>query len=311
MPRASQVHQNQALENISIAYKNGDLVADLLSPMVPVQHESDLYYQFSRDSLNLPETARADGAEAQQADFSLSTSTYVVQEHALKKLVTDRSRENADKALNLDVMAVEHLTNLIKTRAEVELAGLVSSGTAWANVTSLTSTFAWSANTTLSDPLLFADSAASTIARASGTLPNMCLVDDPTFRAAKEHVSIVDRIKYTSAQSVGEDLLAKLFGVDKLLVGRGIRNTGAEGLADATGNSWIWTDMALFVHAETAPGLMKPSALYTFTLAQGNPVTVKKWREDNLGGDMIEVSRMYQHVSPMSAAGYLIVNTVQ
>lgn len=122
MPLPSKVHQNQALENISIAYKNGDLIADELCPMVPVQHESDSYYVFSRDSLNLPETARADGAEANQADFSLSTATYRVQEHSLKRLVTDRSRKNADPALDLDVMAVEHLTNLIKVRQEVELA---------------------------------------------------------------------------------------------------------------------------------------------------------------------------------------------
>lgn len=311
MPRPSQVHQNQALENISIAYKNGDLIADRLCPEVPVQHESDSYYIFSRDSLTLPETARADGAEANQADFSLSTATYRVQEHALKKLVTDRSRENADPALDLDVMAVEHLTNLIKVRQELELASLVGSGTAWANTTSLTSTFAWSANTTLSDPLLFADSAATTIARTAGVLPNRCLINDPTFRAAKEHVSVVDRIKYTSAESVGETLLAKLFGVGELLVGRGVRNTGAEGLADATANSFIWTDLALFCYAEPSPGLMKPSALYNFTLKQGNPVSVKKWREDNLNGDMVEVSKMYQQVAPLSGAGYLINDTVQ
>lgn len=311
MPLPSQVHQNQALENISIAYKNGDLIAQDLCPMVPVPHESDAYYVYSRDMLVLPQTGRAPGAEANQASFSLSTATYQCEEHALKDVISDRARNNADKALNLEADAVEHLTNLILMRQEAELVDLIGSGTSWANTTSLTSTFAWSANTTLSNPIQFVDSATTVILRSCGMRPNVIAFNDPTFRAAKEHVSVVDRIKYTSAESVSEQLLAKLFSIDKLLVARGIRNTGAEGNADNTANSYLWTDLAWVGHVEMNPGLRKPSALYNFTLKQGNPVKVTQWREDALGGDAVEVSKIYQQVSPMSAAGYLINDTVQ
>lgn len=311
MPLPSSVHQDQALENVSVAYKNGDLIASELCPMVPVNHESNKYYVYSRDQLVLPQTRRAAGAEANLASFSLSTSTYKLQEEALKDVISDRARANADPALNLEVDCVEHLTNLILMRQEVDLAGLVAFTGTWANVTSLTSTFAWSANTTLSNPILFVDSAASAIMQASGLKPNVVAINDPTFRAAKEHVSVVDRIKYTSAESVGEDLLAKLFNVDKLLVARGIQNSGAEGLADATVNSWIWTDVAWVGYVENNPGLKKPSALYNFTMKQGNPVKVLRWREDKLEGDAIQVSKLYQQQVAFSAAGYLIFNTVQ
>lgn len=311
MPLPSQVHQDQALENVSIAYKNGDLIAQDLCPMVPVNHESNRYYVYSRDQLVVPETGRAAGAEANRATFSLSTATYKLQEHALKDIITDRARANADQALNLEVDATEHLTNLILMRQEIELRDLIGSGLTWANTTSLTSTFAWSANTTLSNPLLFVDSACSTVIQASGLVPNVCLINDPTFRAIKEHVSVVDRIKYTSAESVGENLIAKLFSVEKLLVGRGIFNSGGEGLADATANTWIWTDLAWIGYVEQNPGLKKPSALYNFTMKAGNPVKVLRWREDNLEGDAIQVSKLFQQQVPMSAAGYMIVNTVQ
>jgi hypothetical protein len=312
MPLPSQVHRDKALENVSVAYKNGDLIADKLCPPVPVQHESDVYYVYSRDQLVVPETARAIGAESNRASFSLSTASYRVQEHALKDIIYDRARKNADPALNLEVDAVEHLSMLIKMREELELANLIATGTAWANVTSLTSTFAWNQNTTLSNPILFADSAAATVIQQSGMVPNRGLINDPTFRAAKEHVSIVDRIKYTSAESVSEDLLAKLMGLPSLLVGRGIFNSGAEGTADATSNSWIWTDMAWFGYVSESAGLKKPSALYNFTLKSGgSTVEVKRWREDAVDGDAVEVRRLFDQQVPMSAAGYLIVNTVQ
>lgn len=311
MPLPSSVHQDAALENISIAYKNGDLIAGDLCPMVPVKHESDKYYVYSRDQLSLPETVRAVAAESNRATFSVSTSTYKVQEHALKDFITDRARENADAALNLEADATEHLTNLILTRQEVDLASLIGSGLAWANTTSLTSTFAWNANTTLSNPLLFVDSATTVVMRASGMKPNTMLINDPTFRAAKEHVNIVDRIKYTSAESVSEDLLAKLFSIEKLLVGRGVINTGEQGLADLTTNTYIWTDLAWVGYVERNPGLKKPSALYNFTLKSGNTVKVTRWREDKLAADAVEVSKLFQQQVPMSAAGYLINDTVQ
>ena len=311
MPLPSSVHQDQALENVSIAYKNGDLIAQDIAPMVPVNHESNKYYVYSRDQLVLPETERAIGAESNRATFSLSTASYKLTEHALKDFITDRARANADAALNLEVDATEHLTMLILMRQEVELANLITPTGTWANTTSLTSTFAWSANTTLSNPILFMDSAATTIMQASGLRPNTLVINDPTFRAAKEHVNIVDRVKYTSLESVSEDILAKLFTVDKLHVGRGIYNSGGEGLADATQNTYIWTDVAWLGYIEKNPGLKKPSAIYNFTMKQGNPVKVMRWREDNLSADAIEVSKLYSQQIVMSAAGYLIYNPVQ
>jgi len=144
-------------------------------------------------------------------------------------------------------------------------------------------------------------------------LPNTVVVNDPTFRAAKEHISIVDRIKYTSTDSVTESLLAKLFNVTNFLVAGGIMNTGNEGIGDTTTNqNFIWTDCAFVAYIEPNPGLKKPSALYQLTKSQfGNPFTVKTWREEERGGDFIEASTMYQHKVVSSDCAALIVNTVQ
>lgn len=310
MPLRAQMHRVAALENISVAFKSEGLIAQQLCPSVPVVHEDDVYFVYSRDSLILPETARANGAESQRASWSISTSSYHLEEHALKDLVTDRDRKNADPAIKLDIDLTEYLTEKILMRREVDLASLVGTAANWANTTSLSSTLAWSANTTLSNPILNADSAAAAILQASGKTPNVCALDDRTFRAAKEHVSVVDRIKYTSAESVSESLLARLLGVPQLLVARGIQNSGPEGLSESM--TFIWTDMAFFAHIEKAPGLKKPSALYCFTQQEGGaPYQVSRWREDALKGDMIEVSTMFQNAAVASACAYLIVNTVQ
>lgn len=310
MPKASTIHVDKTLENVSVAYKSEGLIASRLSPGVPVQHESDRYFVYSKDSLSVPDTIRANGAAANESTFNLSTASYALTEHALKDIVTERDRNNADKAIKLDVDTTEYLTEKILLRREKALATLVHTAANWANITSLTSTFAWSANTTLSNPISFVDSAASVIAQNSGKLPNVVTMDFRTFQAAKEHQSIVDRIKYTSTDSVTESLLAKLFNVSEVLVARGIENTAKEGLADSM--SFIFTDVAFVCYRESSPGLKKPSAFYTFFQSNsGNPFQVRRWMDDERNGEMIEVSSLFQHKPVASDTAYLIVNTVQ
>src|SRR3972149_3641898 len=126
MPLPSQIHRDRPLENISVAFKSDRLIAQELSPSVPVKHESDTYYVHSQDSLILPATLRANGGEANESDWNVSTSSYTLEEHALKKIVTDRDRNNADPPLRMDVDATEYLTEKILLRRETVLAAFVN-----------------------------------------------------------------------------------------------------------------------------------------------------------------------------------------
>ena len=311
MPLNSQVHSSKPLENISVAFANQAFIANMLSPNVPVKHETDTYYVYSKDSLMLPDTLRADWAVSREASFNLSTASYTVKQHSLSDLITERKRQNADPAIDLERDTTEYLTEKIMMRKEYDVLTAIGTKSNWAQEYSLTSTFAWSANTTLSNPIDIALSAGSAIARNSGYLPNVCAIDYGTFLALKKHVSIVDRIKYTQVDSVTESLLARLFEVGKVLVSRAVYNTAEEGMADSM--SFMMTDCAWFGYVAPAPGLKKVSALYTFvtTNANNSPMSVKKWRDDERGGDKVEVSHMYQHKVVASDAAFYIGNTIQ
>jgi hypothetical protein len=185
----------------------------------------------------------------------------------------------------------------------------VTSKANWSQTHSLSATCLWSLNTTLSNPLIDVATATTVIAQASGKKPNVIEMNFGAFVAVKGHVSILDRTKYTSADSISEQMIARLFDLEKVLVGAAIQNESSEGMAAS--NAFLWTDTAFIGYIESAPGLKKVSALWTFRSAQmGNPWTVKKWREEKRAGDMIEVGTMYQHVTPASACGYVICNTL-
>lgn len=308
--RSNQLHRNRPLENISLAYTPEGFIGDLLSPKYMVEHESDTYYVYSKDTMSLPETIRADGAESNRANFNLSTASYQLTEHALHEDITDRQRDNADKAIKLDVDVTEFLTSRILTRRELDLQNIVQTTTSWGNSTSLTSTLAWSANTTTSNPITLIDSVSSVILLNAAKMPNVIAMNDQAFMAAKEHTSIVDRVKYTSMQSVGPDLLARLFNVDKVLVAKVTYNTGDEGVGDTI--SRIWSDTVFVGYIDPTPGLKRISALATFWKKNtGMPWTVKKWREEKLSADRVEVGSMFQNRAISSDCGYIIIDTVQ
>lgn len=310
MPRSSQIHQNRPLENVSIAFQPEGFIGDQLSPMVLVKHDSDTYYVYDKDTMSLPETLRANGAESNKATFNLSTASYLLEKHSLHDDVTDDDRKNSDKAIRLDIDVTEDLTRKIRLRREVDLAALAQTAANFANTTSLTSTFAWSSNSAGSNPITFVDTASSTILLNSGLEPNVVVMNDQTFRAAKEHVSITDRVKYTSADSVTEGMLAKLFNVDTVLVPRVTYNTADEGLTPSL--SRVWNDTVIVAYVERSPGLKRPSAFYTYWQANtGNPFTVKKWRKEELEADRIEVTAKFDNLAPASDCAYLIVDTIQ
>jgi len=141
-------------------------------------------------------------------------------------------------------------------------------------------------------------------------MPNTIMLNNDSFLAAKEHTSIVDRVKYTSQRSVNEAILANLFNVKTLLRAKGVYNNSEEGLDET--NAVIWTDTVFVGYIESAMGLKKLSALGTFWKSNlGAPVMVKKWREEKHSADRIEATAMFENKIIASDCGYLIINTNQ
>lgn len=304
MPRPSEVHVDQALSNISVAYRNDRLIADALIPAVPVVRESDSYFIYSRDNLRLQQTRRADTAQSNVATWHATTSTYRLEEEALHDYVSDRMKANAEPALSLEVDTTEFLTDMIQIRKESDLASLMNTTTNWANSASLSAGLSWTSDTVTSNPIVIINSVSSVLA-TMGKLPNTIALHDRLFRGAQQHQSIRDYIKYTSADSVTPQMLARLFNVDTVLVAGGIYNNTAENVFTTTGLGFIWPQVAWVAYVERAPGLRKLSAMYKFTKT-GSPWEVRRWREEDRKSDAIEVSTMYQFKVVASEAAYLL-----
>lgn len=297
MPLKSQLHVNQLLSNVSVKYANSEYIWDKVFPQVPVIKDTDLYRVYERN-FRVPETKRAAKGVAREFQFDVSTSTYALEQHALKDYVGVDEAENYDQG-SLNVETTENLTDAIYRRIELSVATLFTT-TSWSLNVSLAAANAWTANTTVSDPVPIVDTATSTVIANSGKTTNFMILPRDGYVAAKNHVSVLDRVKYTSSE-VSVAMLAGLFSVPELLVPTAVQDTAAEGVAASI--SAIWGDSAFLGWKPASPGLKVPSCGYIFLRSTPR---VRSWFDDERNATAIEVEIKFQPKVVASLTGYLI-----
>lgn len=297
MPQKSQLHVNQLLSNVSVQYKNSEYIWDKVFPQVPVVKDTDLYRVYDRN-FKVPETKRAPKGVAREFQFEVSTSSYALEQHALKDYVGVDEEENFDQG-SLQVDTTENLTDAIYRRIELSVATLFTT-TSWSLNVSLAAANAFSANTTVSNPIPIYDTAASTIIANTGKTPNYAILPRDGFVAAKNHVSVLDRVKYTSSE-ISQDMLAALFGIGELLVPTAVQDTAAEGVAASISN--FYGAMSFVGWKPSSPGLKTPSCGYTFMRSTPR---VRSWFDQERNATAIEVEIKFQPKVVASLTGYLI-----
>lgn len=297
MPLKSQLHVDQLLSNVSIQYKNANYIAREVFPEVPVKKDSDLYRIYDRD-FRLPETIRSAKGVAREASFNVTTSQYILAQHSLKDYVSDRDAENYDIS-DLRDDTVEFLTDKILLRMEKSVADLMTS-TSWSQGHSLSTAQQWSLDTVTSNPIPQMDTAATVVLEGSGQVVNYAVLPHRTLIAAKNHMSVIDRIKYTSAD-ITPAMIAGLFDLPQLLVGKAVIDSAEQGATASIAALWSDNVFVGFKPGKASP--LVPSAGYIF---RNNLPMTKRWRNEERQSEAIEVNVHYQCKVVASLSGYLL-----
>ena len=312
-PTSSDVHVDAILTNISVAYIQDQkaYIANQVFPTIPVEKQSDKYFLYSKGDWFRDEAQkRAPATESVGSGYSLSTSTYSADVYAFHKDVDDQVRANADSPLNVDRDATEFVTQRMLMLQEIQWTTDFFSTSIWA--TDATPANLWS-DYTASDPIGDVETGKSTILNSTGYLPNTLVLGYDVFRQLRHHPDIVDRVKYTSAENVTEDILARFFGVDRILIARAIRNTANEGAANSF-SSIAGKNAALYYVAPT-PGLLTPSAGYSFAWrgvsdGMGANVGITRFRMPELRADRVEAQMAWDNKVIATDLGYFFPSCV-
>lgn len=261
-PTGAILNIDRPLTNISLAYiQSADaFIADKIFPTVPVEARSDLYYTYTKNDWFRDEAQiRPPGTESAGSGYNLATANYNCDVFAIHKDVNDQDLQNALAPLNLEAEAARFVAQRMMLRREIEWSAAFFTTGIWG--TDNTPGVLWSTYAT-STPLADVETAKRTVLLNTGFMPNVGVMGYDVWIQLLNHPQIVDRIKYTTSDAVTLQILARYFGLDRLYVAQGVKATNVEGGTAAM--AFVQGKHFLVCYVPPAPGLLTPSAGYTF-----------------------------------------------
>ena len=333
-PSPSDVHVNRPLTNISVAYvqANDHFVSDRAFPMVSVAKQSDLYFTFPRGAFHRDNMQRrAPGTESSGATYDLETDSYQADVWALHKMVDDQTRANYDMPLSADREATVWLTQQAMIRKERLWAEQFLADSVWtfsadgAGSRSSSIDFSGSSNNDLqywnqtnATPIEDVRLLKLTVLRETGFEPNVLVLGMPVYNALLDHPDIIERVKYGqtpgSPAMANRQVLASIFELDEVLVMKGVFNNAIQGASD--NQQFIGGKNGLLLYRNSMPGLMMPSAGYTFGWtgyvgAGDMGMRIMRMRMDTHRSDRIEIEMAFDYKRVSADLGVFLDDIVQ
>jgi hypothetical protein len=320
-PTQGDVHVNAPLTNISIAYMQdqSNFVADKIFPNIPVGKQSDRYYTYDRGYFNRDEMElRAPGTESAGGKYTVdSTPTYFCDVFAFHHDIPDQRRANSDSVLAPDAEAVALVTSKALIKREKSFVTKYFAGSLWtSDVDGVSSgengstTFRqW--NDANSTPIEDVRQAKTAVLQRTGFEPNQMVIGRQVFDKLCDHPDIVDRVKYgqTAGRGIAQIDVSDLEAVFKISIKvmNAIENTAKEGQTNS--HAFIGGKKCLLVYAAPVPGLMTPTAGYTFSWngllgAAATGHRIKRFRMEALESDRVEIQMAYDQKLVSADLGY-------
>lgn len=287
---------NTYLTNLSLAafQSEDDYAATKLFPVVPVALPSGKYFKFSaadlaRDNVQMkPAFGRV-----QPALMGISDDGYDCRVEQLiigvdKIGALPYTRIGAPGAADPRVGKVRAAVEQAKLHLDARFAEKFFTPSAWSNVYAGTDSSPSGKqfkkfSSDGSDPVMLVDRLMLDVRKNGRRKPNKIALGMETFIALKHNPAVLDRIKYSGQAehpaAVNENVLAQLFGVDRVVVLASSYNKAAPG-ADADMSFVCDPAGMLICYAPDQPAIDEPSVGYTFAwdiLGGGQYIAMSQW----------------------------------
>ena len=190
---ANNVHVDKHLTNLMLNYRPKGMIADMLFPVVPVTHQSDMILEYKQEDLfRIVETGRSPGAEANEAEFGVGSSSYFASNYAMKAKITLEERKNSDPLFlsNLERSRSGFLMDKLTLDWENRIANHVTSATNVGTSSNVSSSWTDYVN---SDPYSDINTMMDHIETATGYWPNAIAFGTDAFKSISRNEKIINK----------------------------------------------------------------------------------------------------------------------
>jgi hypothetical protein len=291
------------LSTVARGYRQQNLVGEALFPRVGVAVAGGQIIEFGKEAFRLYNARRAPGGATKRIDWGFLGKPYALVQDALEGKVPREWMRDASRVPGIDLGSRATRTVmgsiLLGLEHEQAQAARTLANYAAGNRITLASGSRWSDDAV--DPTPHIEAGREAIRAAVGMYPNVALLGAKAFSAARSNPKILERFKHTSATSVTEEMLARIWDVDRVVVGKAVFAAGAD---DAFGDVW-GGDVILAYTAVGSQGNEVPSYGYTYEM-EGHPLVEQPYWDANAKSWIYGVTYERQPVIAGADAGYLI-----
>lgn len=328
MPSIQQVYADEFLSNYAwgiITQPDGEFVSGAFAPITPVPKPSGKYRKFNENSRAEMERdkalVRAVHSEVSTSDFAWSEDNYNCEEYAHGTHLSPKELAAADQRPLFEMAKTRYVINVVRQKHEIAFANAFFTTGVWGEDVAFGGAgqpVVWS-DYQQSDPIGLALKLRESRKKAGGRYPNRGLCGAAVARALQNHPAIKNVMSVASDRIVPMSLVAKLFGLDSIVVAGATKTTSVEGAASPTfdfifGRSLLMAYMA----ANGEPDGLDASAARIFSWTEGatgapNPqmmVPVERIPRPLNNDERIQASMNWGHKVTGASLGVFLSNCV-
>lgn len=297
------------LTQLSIGYKNAAYIADSIFPEIGVKKQSGKHFVYDKGSFRAEDSGRGPGARSKEVTHNITTGVpYFAEDHALKEFVADEDVDNAAENVDPYADATDNVTEKLFVGKEIEVASMLTDTNILTQNDTLSGTDQWS-DYDNSDPVAAIKEAKNTIHSQIYVDPNTLIMGKQVFDALLDHPAIIERVKYSQLGVLNTDLLARFFGVERILVGGAGKNGSKEGQADSM--SYIWGKDAILAYINPRVGQKMITLGNTYRWKNRVTERLNGTDERDRRGQFVRVGDDYYDPKLVAAeAGFLFKNAI-
>ena len=291
------------LTSHAIGYQEPTFTGHWLFPYVDVTLHGGKIVDFEDHLTEQIETLRAPGADAAEVQVRYGKRTYALETHGLDAVVPREIHNDAMNVPSVELAsaAVNRALKPVQRNIEMAQAAMAQDANNYpaSHKRALVGDTQWDKAVDPTEDIITAINAIELDCGGSNILVHL---GADVMNALRTNPAIAEKIKHTERSIVTEELLASLWGVRSVVVGKSLKKV--KGVRQR-----IWGKHVIVAHVPTSPVQDEPSFGYTFRLRGTPTVEMPYYRKKNRSW-VYPVDSDTDTQLLMPEAGYLIQNAV-
>jgi hypothetical protein len=294
------------LTNLARGYTNAEFIGEKLFPVAPMQKESGKIPVFGTENFRVHETKRAMRAGSNRISPEDNEPLSVVLGEDDLEYPIDY-REGEESIFDLESHATDVTQEGLRLRHEYRCATLAQSTGSYTSghAEALSGTDIITDAASL--PIIMVGDAKETIRQKIGRMPNTLWMGAQVYNVLKEHPTLLEKIKYSQKGIVTPELMAEIFDVNEVIVGRGTYEAQSGTMAD------LWTNALglMYVNPGRSGGKRNhKDASFGYTLRKTGYPQTDTYDENGGKLHIVRTTDREEVVVLGKSAGFLFTNVV-